>query len=297
MIIYALAIAVFLTVLVSGNNTSAVVGTLIGSRILNKYAGLLIAATGYVAGMILEGQKLHQAAVLLFPPVYEVAIFALISSAILFVFAYFTKIPLSLTMALVGSAIGLSIRYHYHIPETYLLTVIAAWILAPVISIIGAYYTNLYMNKTVHRNVWNYALLLKMILIVTSFFTAFTLGANTLGFIANIIGFNYLTVIVLSVSIFAGTFYLSSGVIKNVGQSMYLMKYTNAFTSQLISALVVEVSTVLSIPMSNTQTLTAGVLGSGLSYKSKAIYIKPFIYIVIMWIISPILGTLMAYIL
>ena len=68
------------------------------------------------------------------------------------------------------------------------------------------------------------------------------------------------------------------------------MRYTNAFVSLVISSALVEGATFLGLPLSNTQTLTSSVFGSGLSYRNKAMASKPFLITVATWVISPMLG-------
>lgn len=140
------------------------------------------------------------------------------------------------------------------------------------------------------------ALFFKLSLIVVAIFTAFTLGANTIGLIGAFYGISNLEKLCVVSGIVAGSFLLSSGVLKRVGEEMYSIRYSNAMVSTLLSSLMVEISTFFSIPMSNTQTLTSCVFGSGLSYKMRAIYFRPFLLVIITWIISPITGLAMGYI-
>ncbi|KAA8922402.1 inorganic phosphate transporter [Thermoplasma sp.] len=295
-----LAIIVFsflLVILVAGNNSSAVSGTIIGSKMMNRYVALAVTAGGYIAGYLLEGQFLQHAVNELLPFKPEYVLYAIIASFIIFTIAFFVKVPISLTMALVGSAIGLSLKLGYSSDFRFLTEIIIAWIAAPLISIGASYIFNDWLSRMPHRNLWSYASAIKGLLIITAIFTAFTLGANTIGFLGDISGTGLINEIMVSVGSIIGTFFFSSGIMKSVSQNMYMMKYTNAFSSQLVSALVVEVSTLFSIPMSNTQTLTSAVLGSGLSYRAKAIYLKPFLYIVVMWILSPLIGLAFTYVL
>ncbi|MCY0851499.1 MAG: inorganic phosphate transporter [Thermoplasma acidophilum] len=293
-----LAILIFsflLVILVAGNNSSAVSGTIIGSKMMNKSLALAITAVGYIAGYLLEGRFLQHAVNELLPFEPEYVLYAIIASFVIFTIAFFVKVPISLTMALVGSAIGLSLKLGYSSDARFLTEVIIAWIAAPLISVGSSYVFNDRLSKMRHGDIWRYASAIKVMLIVTAIFTAFTLGANTIGFLGDISGTAVFNEILISIGSVIGTFFFSSGIMKSVSQNMYMMKYTNAFSSQLISALVVEVSTLFSIPMSNTQTLTSAVLGAGLSYRAKAIYLKPFLYIVIMWILSPLIGMAFTY--
>ncbi len=294
-LIASLILTFLLTAFVSGNNMSAAVGTLIGSRIIGKNAGLSIGALGFILGLVLEGDLLKNASYLL-PDSYIYITYAFLISFLIFIIAGIIRAPLSLTMALAGTSIGISLRIAYKVDFSLIYKMVIFWIIAPLISIIASYLSEKAFFRNPRREVWRVASLIKLLLIVSSFFTAFTLGSNTLGFIAVIEGFNFKTIIIMVLAIIIGSFFLSSGVIKRVGQEMYLMRYSNALVSLLVSSMLVEAATFFSVPLSNTQTLTSSVFGVGISYKYKAIYLKPFIIIVSTWIIAPLLGLTLGYI-
>jgi PiT family inorganic phosphate transporter len=90
------------------------------------------------------------------------------------------------------------------------------------------------------------------------------------------------------IAILVGSFFLSSGEVKRVSQELFLMRYPDATVSLTISALLVELATLFSIPLSNTQALSAAVLGTGISYKNRFISLKPFMIIFICWIVVPL---------
>ena len=293
--IFSLVLTFLLTLLVSGNNLSAAVGTLIGSRIVGRYAGVLIGSTGFFLGLILEGRFLHGAALSLVPHSYFYITYAFLISFLIFLFANIGKAPLSLTMALAGTALGIDIRIGYSIDYRFVMLMVAFWVIAPVISVIASYLAERGVFHRNFKNVWNVARWLKFLIVISSFLTAFTLGANTLGFIANVEGFHLVTIIVMTVAIFAGSFFLSSGVIKRVGEEMYSMRYSNALVSLIVSSLLVEIATFFAVPLSNTQTLTSSVFGVGISYKYKAIYMRPFLIIILTWVLSPTIGFILGY--
>jgi PiT family inorganic phosphate transporter len=293
--IFSLILTFLLTLLVSGNNLSAAVGTLIGSRIVGKYSGMLIGSTGFLLGLLLEGRFLHGAALSLIPHSYFYITYAFFVSFLIFLFANIGRAPLSLTMALAGTALGIDIRIGYAIDYKFVMLMIVFWVIAPVISIIVSYIAERGIFRRNFKNVWNVARLLKFLIIVSSFLAAFTLGANALGFIANVEGFHLVTIVVMAVAIFVGSFFLSSGVIKRVGEEMYSMRYSNALVSLVVSSLLVEIATFFAVPLSSTQTLTSSVFGVGISYKHKAIYMKPFFIIILTWVLSPGIGFILGY--
>ena len=288
--ILVILLSVVLTALVAGNNLSAAVGTLIGSRILSRSGGIIIGVVGFAAGLLFQGNSLHGTAESLLPRSDPLIAYALIVALVIFGMATYFRVPLSLIMALVGTSVGISIKLGYAINEPLVLLIVGTWALAPLLSISIAFLINRQFIRSQPRDVWRFALSMKIALIAVSFVTAFTLGANTLGFIEQVSGLRGLSVLYLIGGIAIGSIFLSKGVIKRVGQEMYLMRYTNAFVSLIVSSLLVEGATILGIPLSNTQTLTSSVFGTGLSYRNKLMEMRPFLITVATWVISPLSG-------
>lgn len=291
--ITTIILAGVLTAFVAGNNLSAAVGTIIGSRIIGRIWGVLIGIFGFILGLLVEGRNLQGAVNALLPHSYSLITYALFISLIIFLAATITRSPLSLTMALVGASVGISIKIGYSYDLGFLRLMIAAWILAPILSVLASFTLNHLVTRYEFRNVWRAAIILKISLIVSSFLTAFTLGANTLGFIANVAGYNIFVISVMCAGVVLGSLFLSKGVIKRVGEEMYLMRYSNAFISLIVSSSLVEFATLFGIPLSNTQTLTSSVFGTGLSYKYKLLYLKPFLIVLLTWVVSPLFGFMM----
>ena len=294
--ILVIVTAGILTALVAGNNLSAAVGTLVGSRIVSRFAGTSIGAAGFFLGLIIQGESLRGSAAGILPNNDVFITEAFVIAAIVFGIAAFTRTPLSLIMALVGASAGISLRVGFHENVGLLHLIILTWVLAPVLSIIAAFYLNRLLVRENFKDIWKTASFVKISLIVVSFATAFTLGANTMGFIGSVAGFTFYVLLSMSIGILAGSFLLSRGVLKRVGQEMYLMRYSNALVSLLVSSILVEGATFVGLPLSNTMTLTSSVFGTGLSYRFKAININPFLTVVIMWVISPLIGFVLGYI-
>lgn len=290
-----LILTFILTMLVSGNNLAAAAGTLIGSRILSRQWGALLGALGFCAGLLIQGQSLQGTALSLLPDNNYIVSLALGVSAILFIVAGLLRIPLSLIMALVGSSIGVSLRYHLQIDSGLIEIIVIMWVVAPILSIGSAYAMNRKFAELKPRNVWNFAVSLKIALILISFFTAFTIGANTLGFISQVGRIHGLNLIAMVAAIFIGSFFLSGGVVKRVGSDMYTMRYSNAFVSLLVSTALVEGATIFGIPLSSTQTMTSSVFGTGLSYRMKFLQARAFYVTVLMWVVSPLVGVLLGF--
>ncbi len=284
-----------LAMFVSGNNLSAAVGTLVGARVVTRAGGVIIGAAGFIAGFLIQGGEMSSAAVRLLQP-NEFEILILFSVVILiFTVAQILKSPLSLAMALVGTAVGISIRSGTILDTGYLEIVVLIWIVTPVAAIVLSLYANRFFGKIRTDRTWNMASTLKILLLGGSAFTAYTLGANTIGLIAAFAGSGLISKIAVVAGILVGSVFLSKGVLKRIGQEMYTMRYFSALTSLLVSSFMVEGATLFSLPLSSTQTLTSAVFGAGLSYKFKTLFTKPYLIVIATWIISPVLGLSLGY--
>lgn len=294
--ITTVVLAFALSMLVSGNNLSAAVGTLVGSKVISRHGGILIGILGFASGYLIQGPLMSHAATELLPYSDRLTMILFLISILIFLVAQLLKAPLSLTLAIVGTAVGLALRNNLPIDFSYIKFLVVAWVLSPVIAIVGGYVlgratSRIHMDKT-----WDVTIVLKILLLVVSFLTAYTLGANTIGLLGAFAGFGiYLVVAVLS-GIVVGSLFLSKGILKRVGEDMFSMRYLSALTSLVVSSVMVEAATLFSLPLSNTQTLTSAIFGHGLSFRVKAMYSHPYLLVVLTWMVAPLTGLALGYI-
>lgn len=174
--------------------------------------------------------------------------------------------------------------------------VVALWVAAPLIAIFFAFYLLRLLDKGWSKNIWRRLRVYKVLLIVLAFTTSYVLGANTLGLIVATGGFSLTAEVVAVVAVFIGTFFLSAGEIRRVSQELFLMRYPNATVTLVTSTVLVEAATLVKIPLSNTQALSASVFGAGVSYKHKFVSLRPFALIVLSWIVAPLLSFMLGLI-
>ncbi len=287
----ALIALTFLTVmLVSGNNLSACVGPAIGSRILGKNFGILLGAVGFTSGLLIQGTLMKKSVDTLLPNVTpELQAEALLVTIVIFVIADVMRVPLSYTMSLTGLLAGLSIARGSLIDQGYIFTVVVMWVVAPVVAIIFVFFA-LKLFHTKSKDIWKRLKIYKIAIIIFSFSSAYVLGANTLGLIVATGSESIIAIVLAVIAIFIGSFFFSAGEIKRVSQELFLMRYPNTTVTLLASTVLVEIATVFNIPLSNTQTLSAAVFGAGISYKGRFMSLKPFLTIVVGWIVAPLLS-------
>jgi inorganic phosphate transporter, PiT family len=288
---FVLALTFLAVMLVSGNNLSACVGPAVGSRIISKRFGMLLGATGFSVGLVAQGATMTNTVKQLMPnATVEFEAVALLVAVVVFVVADLIRVPMSLSMSLVGLLAGLSVANGALTNGAYVAEVVGLWVAAPIIALVFAFYLIRVIGRSHPKNVWRRLQAYKVLLIVLAFSTAYVLGANTLGLIVATGGFNLTTVAFSVVAIFVGTFTLSAGEIRRVSQELFLMRYPNATATLLTSTVLVEAATALNIPLSNTQATSAAVFGTGISYESKFVSLKPFLLTVLSWVIVPLLS-------
>jgi len=277
--------------LVAGNNLSVCIGPAVGSRTISKRFGTLLGAIGFTLGLLIQGAGMTRTVTVLLPNIsMQLRAEALLVAILIFVIADLMRTPLSFTMVLVGLIAGFSMVAGVMTKTLYLAEVVSVWVAAPLISIVFAFYLIRFLNRERPKNLWRRLETYKVLLIVLAFSTSYVLGANTIGLIVATGSFNILNLAAAIIGVFVGTFFLSAGEIRRVAEELFLMRYPNATVSLIASTVLVEAATVLKIPLSNTQALSAAVFGTGLSYKSKFVSLKPFLLTVIGWVIAPLLS-------
>lgn len=288
-------LAFALSMLVSGNNLSAAVGTLVGSKIISRQGGILIGILGFTSGYLIQGPLMSHAATNLLPYSDHLTAILFLISVLIFMVAQLLKAPLSLTLAIVGTAVGLALRNGLPIDFSYIRLLVIAWVLSPLIAIIGGYIFGRVTSRISMDKTWDVTVVLKILLLVVSFLTAYTLGANTIGLLGAFAGFGIYMVVAVVTGIVVGSMFLSKGILRRVGEDMFSMRYLSALTSLVVSSVMVEAATLFSLPLSNTQTLTSAIFGHGLSFKVRAMYSRPYLLVVLTWIIAPLTGLALGY--
>ncbi len=287
----------FLVALAAGNNLSVATGPLIAGRLVKKNIGITIAILGYITGFIVEGNFLR-AGIGTFLPYgnFSLVLIILIISICMFLFAHRKGVPESLSITFTSALIGATLAFGNKINTYFTIFIIAFWVLASLFSILFAYYfMNALRKRIYYKNVWKTVSTIRLLLLFIAFFTAFTLGANTIGLIyASMPGSLSLEFIII-LGIILGSIFLSSRELKRIGQDLIPIRYTNALVSQSVSIFMVELATLFGIPLSNTLTLTSGIYGSGLSYKTRLIMKKPALSIVSTWIFTGVLSFVLSY--
>src|SRR6201993_5131442 len=297
--IVSLVLACLLGMAVGGNNLAACCGPLIGSGMVNRRTGILIAITGYLLGLTIEGPKLFRVREIFLPLDSATGTFSiLLASLIIFLGGEVSKIPLSLSKALTGAILGVSVALGTFSSSGYLRLILAFWFLVPLIATaLGTLLVGL-DDRLSPRNLWLKLSLLKTGLLAVSFLSAYVLGSNTLGLIAGVV-YNQTLLATFAVGLGAvlGTFVLGRGALRRLTEGIFSLRYPNAFFSQLIGSATVELANQLGVPLSITETVSSGIIGSGLARRMRMMNARNIFLIITSWILSPLAGFIMAFVL
>ncbi len=293
----SLVLAGLLGAVVGGNNLSASSGTIIGSGMVSRRSGIVIAIVGYVLGLLLEGPKLFPIREKFLPTETSVEIFSiLLVTLLIFIGGELSKVPLSLSKALTGAVFGVSIAVGEFHRSNYLFIILGFWLLAPILaSGLGVLLIDL-DDKFSPRNLWQKLSILKGGLLIVAFFSAYVSGSNTLGLIAGI-PYNQTLAATIAVGVGSviGAFTLGRGALRRLTEGIFSLRYPNAFFSQLLGSGTVELAIQLGVPLSTTETVSSGIIGSGLAKKMRVMNVRNIFLIMTSWVLSPAVGLIAGY--
>ena len=289
-------LAFVLIALLSGNNLAVCTGAIISGRMVSKNFGIFITIIGYITGLLLQGNLLTKGFAALLPlsssPLIAIALGI---SILVFLISDILRVPQSLSIAFTMALVGVALASGNSLNVSYLLLILAFWILAPLVTVfltmILLRYTTRKMLKT---RLWKTLDAVKITLIIVSFLSAVTLGANTIGLLyASVSAYTSIWIIIGAIVI--GSFLLSAGALRRIGDQIIPIRYLNALVSQALSSVLVEIATLASLPFSNTQAFTASLYGVALSYRTKLLLKQTAIVIILAWIANALLSLVLGY--
>ncbi len=294
----SLGLAGLLGMVVGGNNLSASSGMIIGSGMVSRRSGVFIAVAGYLVGLFLEGPKLFQVRMVFLPMDTSTGSFSiLLASLLVFLGAESLRVPLSLSKALTGAILGVSLALGTLDISGYLVLILGFWFLVPLVATALGVLLVALDDRLSLRNLWLKLSLLKTGLLVVSFLSAYVLGSNTLGLIAGV-PYNetlYASLVVGAGSV-VGALTLGRGALRRLTEGFFSLRYPTAFFSQLVGAATVELASQVGVPLSITETVSSGIIGSGLARRMRVINVRNVFLIVSSWILSPLAGFALAFI-
>ena len=293
----SLLLAGLLGMLVAGNNLSACAGTIISSGMVRRRTGIMLAVTGYLLGLVFEGPKLFRIREVFLPNNTSVGVLSiLLASLLIFLGGEIFKVPLSLSKALTGAILGVSASLGLPSQTIYLSLILAFWFIVPIIATALGVLLVALDDRLSPRNLWLKLTLLKTGLLIVAFLSAYVLGSNTLGLIAGVpYNQTFYSTIVVGLGSIVGAFALGGGALRRLTEGIFSLRYPNAFFAQLVGSATVELANQFGVPVSITETVSSGIIGSGLARKMRVLNVRNIFLIIASWIISPVAGFVIAF--
>jgi len=293
----SLLLAGLLGMVVGGNNLSACSGTIIGSNIVSRRSGILVAVAGYLLGLSLEGPKLFRVREAFLPTETTTEVFSiLLATLLVFLGGELSKVPLSLSKTLTGAILGVGFAVGPLQNTRYLVLILGFWFLAPLLATALGVLLVALDDHYSPKNLWLKLSILKAGLLVVAFLSAYVIGSNSLGLIAGVL-FNQTLAAAIAVGLGStlGAFTLGQGALRRLSEGIFSLRYPNAFYSQLLGSGAVEFASQLGVPVSITETVSSGIIGSGLARRMRVMNVRNIFLIVTSWVVSPAAGALVGY--
>lgn len=263
----------------------------------------MFAAAGLTVGVILEGPKLHSSISpnLLSAITFEQSAVVLVASVIVMFVVTLFRVPLSLSQAMIGAAIGAGVAARASLSLPYVLAVAASWVLTPALGFAIAYVAQIGLTRIFLRvrNVLTVNALYARLTFVISFYAAYTLGANTLGMVTGMIaGDSWNSAVnsfVLAGFAILGMWLFSHATAYTVAENLVGMSPSTALSAQLAGAVTMHVFTQFSIPISISQGVVGGVLGAAYTKRVMIRNRRVTREILFGWILAPVAGAILAF--
>ena len=274
-IIIFLVISIIISFGIGANDET--MATLYGSKTLTMKEVLILAVIFAILGAVFLGNAVSETVgkdLLSFTVTNAVVLTILISTAIWLIVSSALGLPISTTHATIGAIIGIGFLLGGGLGVNWLtiLEMSLWWILSPVIGYVITYATYKLIHKFIINKLSGFQSFVKTekyfsyILLGVICWTAFSRAgndcSNAVGIVVGV-GIGIDTNILLlftGLSLASGIVVLGRGVIKNVGTITELHPST-AFASEIPTAIILFVGTLLGVPLSGSHMLVASLIG------------------------------------
>jgi len=285
------------------------VATTIGTRALRPRLAILFSATLNLVGALVATQLLHTKVANTIGSLVAVKsvalpfiIAALVGAIAWNLITWRAGLPSSSSHALIGGLLGMGIAGYglAAIKSKTLFTTIVALVSSPIVGLIAAYLLMVLLSNLL-RNARpapaNRAF--RRLQIFSSAFVSFSHGANdsqkTMAIIAlALVSTHHLTkfsipawvALIAALAIGLGTYAGGWRIIRTMGTRIIKLQPINGFVAETVAALVIQVATQLSQPVSTTHVVSGAVMGSGATGRLSAVRWGVARNIVFAWILT-----------
>ena len=234
---------------------------------------------------------------------------ALIAAGLSVTIATYYGIPLSTSQSVVGSMAGIGVGIvgfqGGFFRLVVLLRIFGSWVISPFLTLIVAYIVYRIMiliTGRIKKNVLRWERFLSVLVIITSGYFSFNLGANAFGaglgpLLNRFPGQEFNLALMGVFALAVGVFTFGRNVVETVGTKITRLDYAGAFSAQLAAGLGLQFFSYFGIPVSSSQSIVGAVVGVGLVQSARMIDGKRIGLICLSWFVTPACAALMAFVL
>jgi len=288
---------VFLGWSLGANDASNIFGSAVSSRMIRFWTAAVLASVFVLVGALLEGEAGIATYQGLTRMTLHSAVIASVAAAAAVTIMTILALPVSASQAVVGAILGIGLL-NRQLNVEGLEKILVCWVGTPtggvVIAILVYKGLSALYNK-IDANLFQVDIGLRLCLIVSGCYGAYTLGANNVANVTAVfVGAGVLTVfsaaLIGGLSIGLGILTFSQRVMATVGRKLVRLDPFSALVVVLAEAITVHVYTFVGVPVSTSQAVVGAVLGVGIVKGVNTIRRQTLRNILIAWFMTPIMA-------
>ncbi|MBS7623348.1 inorganic phosphate transporter [Candidatus Bathyarchaeota archaeon] len=229
---------------------------------------LFASCSGLLLGAALEGYKMERSIVNGIVPGFSLSVSGslLLANLIIMAAATHLKMPVSMTMMLVLSAIPVGLASGLHVDWNPVALNVLSWIVSPILILLSTLIIYRLLGSFLRRLSLLRVTQIRLPMIsATTLVISYALGANNIGLLHSLIILNNSThdlsaAILLGLAAVSGGILYSRGTSETLGYRIVSISPNAAMAMQLSIAAVIWILTQVSIPISLTQLLVSGAI-------------------------------------
>jgi len=301
-----LALVILMALIIGANSSPNCIAAAVGGRVIRLKTGLLLAVVFVTAGLLLEGSYMDKSieggivpAGALTPDLITLAI---LGAAIATALATYFRMPTSTSQSIAMALAAASTASGTAVNLFYIRNMLMAWIFTPIAAaILSMTFFNIYsiLHSRIQSRL-NFERVSLLLLLITSAYSAYALGANTGGFLFAVLGVQSMGTSFLypaAIALVLGILFFSSGIIKTIGTKLAQLGLMSAVVAQLSAAIIVHMFTRFHIPVSLSHAIVGGIAGIGFAYGTMGVNVKQLKSIICWWVLTPAIAFTVTYLL
>lgn len=302
----AIAAAVYMGWNLGSNDASNCMGTAVGGGVLSLRRALILVGIFALLGAVISGgqviETFKEGVIPSWSITAQVAFVAAISAGLFVTVSTYLKFPVSTTHAIVGAMLGIGFAMSVTINWGTIGKMGIVWVTTPTFALALGFIIYKSVEKAMRRvkKPATANLIFKILVITSGCYAAYSLGANNIGNVAGLITGANITVPMIAaliggIAILAGAITWGGKVVETVGKGMTDIGPAMAFSAQLSTAIVLHVFSLVGMPTSASHAVVGAVIGVGLVKGMQAINTKLARNIVLTWLLTPVVATVIGF--